>query len=222
MRKISILLIVLVCSIGAFAQNATQGSLFASDRKGKDATAEHLHLSTLALINGSTAVYLSTITIIRLVTGVCNLVYVRMTAIAASLVLLFAGQLLSPVAVVAGSFLVLFVNILIEGRYAFDEEEDSVQEAAHLTPCEHAPEILTLEPRSNDGCEECRKNNYKWVHLRLCLTCGHVGCCDTSIHKHATKHFHKESHPIIASLEPGEKWAWCYVDERFVPSGNSE
>lgn len=183
----------------------------------KEATAEHLHLSTLALINGSTAVFLATITVVRLVTGICNLVYVRVVAITASLILLFAGQFVPPVVVVAASFVVLLANILIEGRFSFDGDEDALQEAAHLTPCEHADQILTAEPRSNDGCEECRKNNYKWVHLRLCMTCGHVGCCDSSVHKHATKHFREHDHPIIASLEPAENWAWCYVDQRFVP-----
>jgi uncharacterized UBP type Zn finger protein len=77
--------------------------------------------------------------------------------------------------------------------------------------------MQVFEARSHHGCEECRKNNYKWVHLRMCLVCGHVGCCDTSVHKHATKHFHKSGHPVMASLEPGETWAWCYVDNRFVP-----
>ena len=183
-----------------------------------EAKSDHLHFSTLVLINGSTAAFLATITIIRLVTGVCNLVYVRAVAIAVSLLLLIFGQMLSPVVVVAGSFLVLFVNILIEGRYSYDEdEEDLVQTVAHLTPCEHAAEIITSTPRSADGCEECLKNNYKWVHLRLCLTCGHVGCCDTSIHKHATRHFTESGHPIVASMETGEEWAWCYADVRFVP-----
>ena len=59
-----------------------------------------------------------------------------------------------------------------------------------FTPCEHEDEMRIFQPRSADGCEECVKNNYKWVHLRLCLGCGHVGCCDSSKHQHATKHFH--------------------------------
>ena len=64
-----------------------------------------------------------------------------------------------------------------------------------------------------DGCEDCLKTGDTWVHLRLCHTCGHVGCCDQSKNKHATKHFHAEQHPLIQSLEPGEEWLWCYVDE---------
>jgi uncharacterized UBP type Zn finger protein len=66
------------------------------------------------------------------------------------------------------------------------------------------------------GCEECLKTGMQWVHLRLCLSCGHVGCCDSSPGKHATKHFHRTNHPVIASYEPGERWAWCYVDEADV------
>ena len=63
------------------------------------------------------------------------------------------------------------------------------------------------------GCEECLEIGDEWVHLRLCLTCGHVGCCDASPNRHATKHFHATEHPIVRSVEPGERWRWCYVDE---------
>ncbi|MEJ7860973.1 MAG: UBP-type zinc finger domain-containing protein [Pyrinomonadaceae bacterium] len=77
--------------------------------------------------------------------------------------------------------------------------------------------MLVYQPQTEEGCQECLENGYKWIHLRLCLACGHVGCCDTSQHKHATKHFNVTTHPIIASLEAAENWAWCYVDERFVP-----
>ena len=63
------------------------------------------------------------------------------------------------------------------------------------------------------GCQECLKTGDTWVHLRLCLTCGHVGCCDSSKNKHATRHFHATKHPLIRSIEPGESWLWCYVDD---------
>jgi uncharacterized UBP type Zn finger protein len=78
--------------------------------------------------------------------------------------------------------------------------------------CEHVEEIRDVKP-SSDGCLECLQTGSEWVHLRLCLTCGHVGCCDSSPNKHATKHFHKTHHPIIQSFEPGEDWRWCYVDQ---------
>jgi uncharacterized UBP type Zn finger protein len=67
-----------------------------------------------------------------------------------------------------------------------------------------------------DGCEECLKRGMQWVHLRVCLSCGHVGCCDNSVGKHATQHFHTTNHPIVESYEPGEDWGWCYVDESFI------
>jgi len=79
-------------------------------------------------------------------------------------------------------------------------------------PCSHLNTIKPVHPRTN-GCEECLKIGQKWVHLRLCKECGHVGCCDSSIGKHATKHFHSVKHPIMQSIEPGEDWLWCYVDE---------
>ena len=77
--------------------------------------------------------------------------------------------------------------------------------------CTHLDSVLTDVPNTK-GCEECLKTGDTWVHLRLCRTCGHVGCCDQSKNKHATKHFTATRHPIMSSLEPGEDWSWCYVD----------
>ena len=83
--------------------------------------------------------------------------------------------------------------------------------ARRLDKCVHLSSVRTDVPRTN-GCEECMKAGDFWVHLRLCRTCGHVGCCDESKNKHATKHFHQTKHPIITSLELGEGWSWCHVD----------
>ena len=83
--------------------------------------------------------------------------------------------------------------------------------------CTHLDQIQTVAPRAN-GCEQCLRAGDDWVHLRLCLTCGHVGCCDDSKNKHATAHFHLTGHPVIESLEPGENWRWCYVDEILLAS----
>jgi uncharacterized UBP type Zn finger protein len=81
-----------------------------------------------------------------------------------------------------------------------------------LMVCEHFAGLEPVQPRSW-GCEECLKTGSPWVHLRLCLTCGHVGCCDSSPNRHAQRHFHETEHPVIASFEPGERWSWCYVDQ---------
>jgi uncharacterized UBP type Zn finger protein len=78
--------------------------------------------------------------------------------------------------------------------------------------CTHLDTIRPVTP-SAPGCEECLKTGSRWVHLRLCLECGHVGCCDSSPNRHATKHFVATEHPLVQSLEPGEDWIWCYVDE---------
>jgi len=83
------------------------------------------------------------------------------------------------------------------------------------TRCPHLNFVRTDQPLSN-GCEECLAIGDTWVHLRLCRTCGHVGCCDDSKNRHATKHFHATQHPIITSFEPGEDWSWCYVDELML------
>ena len=78
--------------------------------------------------------------------------------------------------------------------------------------CSHLDSIRTVKPGSN-GCQECLASGDHWVHLRMCLHCGHVGCCDDSKNTHATKHFHASRHPIMASHEPGETWKYCYIDE---------
>jgi len=91
--------------------------------------------------------------------------------------------------------------------------------------CTHLDQIK-LTYTNKRVCEDCVKTGDRWVHLRMCLECGHVGCCDSSKNKHATKHFHQTKHPLMRSAEPGEEWVWCYVDEmapgefhanRFVP-----
>jgi uncharacterized UBP type Zn finger protein len=81
--------------------------------------------------------------------------------------------------------------------------------------CLHLDGVRDVAPRTPQGCEECLKSGSRWVHLRLCLECGHVGCCDSSPNKHATKHFHATGHPLIRSFEPGEDWGWCYADEVY-------
>ena len=128
-----------------------------------------------------------------------------------------------------------------EGRYddevlrsaltAIDLEEsllDRVSDAAasvddELLPPDHragncahlraAPRVF--RPRTPDGCEECLRDGMRWVHLRLCLSCGHVGCCDSSVGKHAAAHHGETAHPVMRSIEPGEAWRWCYVDHEL-------
>ncbi len=78
--------------------------------------------------------------------------------------------------------------------------------------CTHLNMIRDVTP-SADGCEDCLRIGAWWVHLRLCLTCGHVGCCDSSPNRHASKHARATGHPLVQSIEPGEDWIWCYVDE---------
>ena len=80
--------------------------------------------------------------------------------------------------------------------------------------CSHLDTIeFTDLPEHIEGCEECLKIGSTWVHLRMCMQCGKIGCCDESPNKHATQHAHETSHPIIRSAQPGEDWSWCYVDE---------
>ena len=85
-----------------------------------------------------------------------------------------------------------------------------------MSACEHLENLAASDfppPRTPNACEDCLNEGTRWVQLRECRTCGHVGCCDDSKNKHATRHYHATKHPIITSLEPGESWSWCYVDE---------
>src|SRR3954463_4189925 len=80
--------------------------------------------------------------------------------------------------------------------------------------CTHLDQVQILQlPDAVDGCAECLASGGKWVHLRICLACGHVGCCDSSPGKHASAHYGESDHALIRSLEPGEEWSWCFADQ---------
>lgn len=83
--------------------------------------------------------------------------------------------------------------------------------------CQHLANADPVPPRTA-GCEDCIRLGMDWLHLRLCLTCGHVGCCDSSPGQHATQHFRETGHPLIVSFEMGERWAWCFVDQLELPA----
>jgi ubiquitin-hydrolase Zn-finger-containing protein len=88
--------------------------------------------------------------------------------------------------------------------------------------CTHLDEVEFLEPPAEiAGCEECLKTGSGWVHLRMCQSCGKIGCCDSSPNRHASRHARAEGHAIARSVEPGENWSWCYVDEVTFVLGRS-
>lgn len=84
--------------------------------------------------------------------------------------------------------------------------------------CQHTESLPSIrEPDAAGGCEDCLAlGEHEWAHLRACLTCGHVACCDSSPHRHATAHFAAVRHPVMRSVEPGEDWRWCFEDNRLV------
>jgi hypothetical protein len=83
-----------------------------------------------------------------------------------------------------------------------------------MPACSHLDQIqFTSLPTSIAGCEECLKTGSRWVHLRMCMSCGKIGCCDSSPNRHASRHAHEGGHPIVRSAEPGEDWSWCFLDE---------
>ena len=86
-----------------------------------------------------------------------------------------------------------------------------------MPACTHLDHVkITALPESVEGCEDCLPIGGKWLHLRICLECGHVGCCDSSPGRHASKHAGASEHPIIRSIEPGEDWSWCFPDEAML------
>ena len=86
-----------------------------------------------------------------------------------------------------------------------------------MSRCTHLDEVQVRDvPADVPGCEDCLRDGDTWVHLRMCQTCGHIGCCDSSPNRHATAHHAATSHPIVRSAEPGEEWSWCYEDELML------
>lgn len=118
-------------------------------------------------------------------------------------------------AVLFSAAVVLLGAAVAAATVAAADSTDAPEDRPIPTTCDHATGLVRVSPRTQ-GCEECLRTGDRWVHLRVCLTCGQVGCCDSSKNRHATEHFWTSQHPVVASLEPGETWRWCYVDEITV------
>jgi CPA2 family monovalent cation:H+ antiporter-2 len=99
----------------------------------------------------------------------------------------------------------------VRRRAAVDTEQVITLKPADAAKCAHLAQVRPVHPGSR-GCEECLRTGDDWVHLRVCMSCGHVGCCDDSKNRHATAHFTATAHPVMRSIEPGETWGWCFVD----------
>jgi uncharacterized UBP type Zn finger protein len=119
----------------------------------------------------------------------------------------------------------------IERIRSFDSTERSVACDVFLAvvprdkpmTCSHMDRIHAVQP-SGSGCHECLLARDTWLHLRMCTDCGHVGCCDSSKNKHAIRHFRSTGHPIARSIQPGEEWGWCYIDQLWfekLPRGGA-
>ena len=138
---------------------------------------------------------------LRLALGIM-LLFVAVKMLLANMIEIPSGISL---AVIVGVFTVAVVaSRLFPGKPPKAEQKE-------ITNCTHRDRIREVQPNSQ-GCEECMKSGDRWVQLRMCLSCGHVGCCDSSRNRHATGHFHATGHPVMRSIEPGENWKWCYVD----------
>jgi tellurite resistance protein TerC len=147
-----------------------------------------------------------------LLAGVITRLRFLRAGLAIMLVLVAAKMLVSEVLEIPpGMSLAVIAGILIASIAA----SRLLPETKKMSPCTHQNQIRDVKPNTQ-GCEECLKTGERWVQLRMCLSCGHVGCCDSSKNKHATAHFHATGHPIMRSIEPGAKWKWCYVDQIMV------
>jgi predicted tellurium resistance membrane protein TerC len=124
--------------------------------------------------------------------------------------MLLAGVVEIPPGVSLAAIALIFTIAIVASRLFPAPPATPVEK--EMTACTHRNQIKDVKPNT-PGCEECTKMGDRWVNLRMCLTCGQVGCCDSSKNKHATKHFHATGHPIMRSIEPGETWKWCYVDQ---------
>ena len=115
----------------------------------------------------------------------------------------------------AGVSLGIIATILLLAAAATHWLPEPRQALPPIAPCAHLDQQKEVAP-ADTGCTECKAMGEEWIHLRMCTTCGHVGCCESSKHKHAEQHFRESAHPIIRSLEPGERWRWCYIDNAVV------
>ena len=127
--------------------------------------------------------------------------------------MLLADVVEIPSAISLAVIVGVFTSAVVASRI-FPGRPDA-QKEKETTICTHRDQIKDVQPNSQ-GCEECMKSGDRWVQLRMCLSCGHVGCCDSSRNKHATGHFKATGHPVMRSIERGEKWKWCYVDQVMV------
>lgn len=175
-----------------------------------------LSAATRWVLCGGVAFFLISITLIRVSVRNRHLIWARALAILTVIILASLGQRLPPLV-----FIILLLSTLI-GLIAIESlNQEAVIEVCELEhgsadgKCSHIGLSQNPTPKSI-GCEECIAGHYQWVHLRMCLVCGHVGCCDSSKFRHATKHFEETGHPIIKSIEPDENWSWCYIDETYI------
>jgi low temperature requirement protein LtrA len=175
-----------------------------------------LPLDDRVALCGGVAIFLASVAINRVVTR-CNFLFAgRLAAAAAILGLAAFGASVQPVVLVALLFGALAVEAYVEARTAARyKREATAEDEEDEVACGHLNWVRESTP-TTAGCAECIVGKGKWVHLRLCLTCGHVGCCDSSKDRHATRHFEETGHPLMRSIEPGESWVWCYADETYL------
>jgi len=111
---------------------------------------------------------------------------------------------------------VVIFSVAIAASLFFPGRQEDVP--APAASCTHRDQIRDVKPQSQ-GCAQCLKKGDAWVQLRMCLTCGNVGCCDSSKNRHATAHYEATGHPVMRSMQPGERWQWCYVDKTRLEGG---
>lgn len=168
---------------------------------------------------GGVGVFLLATMAIRLASGRRTLWWARVSTGGFALLLGLVGESFAPLVFVGILLSVLIAEVALEVVRDGQPEESCAEGEGKMqqVDCAHMRQVQDADVvPSAEGCEECLQMGDSWVHLRLCLSCGHVGCCDNSKNKHATKHFNQTTHPVIESFEPDEDWRWCYVDELYA------
>lgn len=187
--------------------------------------------ATRWILCGGIALYLIALSVIRIASNRRDLIGARLATATIALLLALLGDGLHPLLFEGILFLALVTQIVLETRSEIARREipapdvapepDMASRAVRInlptSNCSHLEMINDVTP-SADGCQECLALGEGWVEVRICLTCGHVGCCDTSRHRHAARHFEETGHPLIETFEPGPKWRWCYSDETYLPA----
>jgi low temperature requirement protein LtrA len=184
------------------------------NRAIRHAAEPFLPVEVRLVLCGGVALFLVAVSASHVATRCVYFFSARLGAALALLALVAVGAWVPPLAFLALMCATLGLEAFLEARTAAEVERDDAGAEPDLS-CAHT-NVVRQEAPATEGCTECLAGKQKWVNLRMCMTCGNVGCCDSSKNKHATRHWEETGHPVMRSIEPGDSWVWCYLDQTFL------